>query len=156
ASRALYKKAFPRAEALAGYLGAVENGYSFDAFAGDTGVGTFGGSEDHTAILCARPDALVQFSFCPVRFERQVPLPKDHDLVLASCGVTAEKIGGAREAYNRLSRSTQQLAALWREATGRADATLGDALASSSDAATRLLAMASACDQELRGRLEQF
>ncbi|HEV8445974.1 MAG TPA: galactokinase family protein [Gemmatimonadaceae bacterium] len=156
ASRDLYQRVFPRTDVLAGYLGAVENGYAFEAFAGDTGVGTFGGSEDHTAILCARPDALIQYSFCPVRFERQVPLPKDHELVLASCGVVAEKIGGAREAYNRLSRSTQELAARWRETTGRGDATLGDALASSPDGAARLLAMASDCDAELRERLEQF
>jgi galactokinase len=156
ASRDAYRRAFPRPEALAGYLGAVENGYSFEQFAGDTGVGTFGGSEDHTAILCARPDALIQYSFCPVRFERHVPLPKDHELVLASCGVVAEKIGGAREAYNRLSRSTQELASRWRQLTGRDDATLGDALASSSDATERLLAMAADCDDELRERLEQF
>ena len=155
-SRDAYRRVFPSPEALAGYLGAVENGYTFEQFAGDTGVGTFGGSEDHTAILCARPDALIQYSFCPVRFERQVPLPKDHELVLASCGVVAEKIGGAREAYNRLSRSTQELASQWRQLTGRDDATLGDALASSSDAATRLLAMASGRDDELRERLEQF
>src|SRR5262249_38085744 len=156
ASRALYKKAFPRAEALAGYLGAVENGYSFDAFAGDTGVGTFGGSEDHTAILCARPNALIQYSFCPVRFERQVPLPNDHELVLASCGVAAEKIGAAPEAYNRLSRSTQELAARWRRVTGGGDATLGEALASSPDGAARLRAMAQDCDVEARERLDQF
>jgi galactokinase len=155
-SREVYRTVFPRAEALAGYLGAVENGYAFDAFAGDMGVGTFGGSEDHTAILCARPDALVQYSFCPVRFERQVPLPKDHELVLASCGVVAEKIGGAREAYNRLSRSTQELASRWRQLTGRGDATIGNALASSPDGAARLLEMAEECDLELRERLEQF
>ncbi len=39
---------------LAGYLGTVENGQTFGPLAGDKGVGTFGGSEDHTAILCCR------------------------------------------------------------------------------------------------------
>src|SRR5262249_20813902 len=98
----------------------------------------------------------IQYSFCPVRFERQVPLPKDHELVLASCGVAAEKIGAAREAYNRLSRSTQELAARWRRVTGRGDATLGEALASSPDGAARLRAMAQDCDVEARERLDQF
>ena len=35
----------------AGYLGAVENGLTFGTLAGTSGVGTHGGSEDHTAIL---------------------------------------------------------------------------------------------------------
>ena len=42
-------------EELAGYLGAIENGHAYGDLAGDRGVGTFGGSEDHTAILCAVP-----------------------------------------------------------------------------------------------------
>ena len=42
---------------LAGYLATIENGQSYGPLAGDRGVGTFGGSEDHTAILCAGPDA---------------------------------------------------------------------------------------------------
>ena len=59
-------------EDLAGYLGAVE-----------TGVGTQGGSQDHVAILCSRPNELGQYSFRPVRHERQVPLPRDHVFVVA-------------------------------------------------------------------------
>src|SRR5699024_5011560 len=43
-------------EQLGEYLGTVENGQSFGALAGHRGVGTFGGSEDHTAMLCAVPD----------------------------------------------------------------------------------------------------
>ena len=39
---------------LAGYLGAVENGLTFGSLAGTSGVGTHGGSEDHTAILTCR------------------------------------------------------------------------------------------------------
>ena len=41
-------------EILAGYLATIENGQSFGSLAGDRGVGTFGGSEDHTAICCCR------------------------------------------------------------------------------------------------------
>lgn len=154
--RADYRREFPTLEQLAGYLGAVENGYSYGAFAGDVGVGTFGGSEDHTAILCARPSSLVQYSFCPVRFERTIPLPTDHELVIAYSGVTAEKIGAVREHYNRLSLDTQRLAAHWHDVTGRDDATLGDALASAPDAASRMLSMVREGKIDLHDRLTQF
>ncbi len=154
--RAEFRRELPSLEQIAGYLGAVENGYGYGAFAGDVGVGTFGGSEDHTAILCALPGALVQYSFCPVRFERAVPLPADHELVIAYSGVTAEKIGAAREHYNRLSLATQELAAHWYDITGRDDATLGDALASAPDAAARMLAMLHADRGDLHDRLTQF
>ena len=154
--RAEYRRVFPSLDRLAEYLGAVENGYAFEGFAGDAGVGTFGGSEDHTAILCARAGQLVQFSFCPVRFERVVPLPADHELVIAYSGVTAEKIGAVREHYNRLSQATQELAAQWRAATGRADATLGDVVASAPDAADRILSMTRNAKSDLHDRLSQF
>ncbi len=156
AERAEYRRELSVLERLAGYLGAVENGYSYGGFAGDVGVGTFGGSEDHTAILCARPAALVQYSFCPVRFEREIPLPTDHELVIAYSGVTAEKIGGAREHYNRLSQSTQELAAHWHDVTGRDDPTLGDVIASAPDAAARMVAMVRDGKAELHDRLTQF
>src|SRR4029453_4024202 len=38
----------------AGYYACIENGLSFAALTGDTGVGTHGGSEDHVAMTCAR------------------------------------------------------------------------------------------------------
>jgi len=151
-----FQRFFPSLDRLAEYLGAVENGYAYEGFAGDAGVGTFGGSEDHTAILCARPGQLVQYSFCPVRFERVVPLPADHELVIAYSGVTAEKIGAVREHYNRLSRATQELAAQWRAATGRDDATLGDVVASAPDAADRILSMVRDAKSDLHDRLSQF
>ncbi|HWH53469.1 MAG TPA: galactokinase family protein [Gemmatimonadaceae bacterium] len=103
ASRPAYLRAIPTAAALAEYLGAVENGLAYGELAGERGVGTFGGSEDHTAILCAKEDALVQYSFCPVRHERTVPLPRDCAFIIASSGVTAEKSGAALERYNRLA-----------------------------------------------------
>jgi galactokinase len=154
--RAEYRRLFPSLDRLAEYLGAVENGYAYEGFAGDAGVGTFGGSEDHTAILCARPGQLVQYSFCPVRFERAVPLPADHELVIAYSGVTAEKIGAVREHYNRLSQATQELAAHWRAATSRDDATLGDVVASAPDAADRILSMVRDAKSDLHDRLSQF
>ena len=65
-----YRENLGNPTALAGYLGTVENGQSFGPLAGDRGVGTFGGSEDHTAILCAQPGRVSQYSYCPVEFQR--------------------------------------------------------------------------------------
>jgi len=124
-----YSAAIGSTEDLAGYLGAVENGLSFGALAGDAGVGTMGGSEDHTAILCARPGRLVQYSYAPVRFEGDVPLPAGFCFAIGSSGVRAEKAGAALQSYNRLSTATRRLVELWRgPGAGDAD-TLADIVA---------------------------
>ena len=160
-----YRAAIRSPEDLAGYLGTIENGESFPggdrgddgnrsdggnrgdgddrddgtaALPGDRGVGTFGGSEDHTAMICGRPGALVQYAYAPVRFERAVPLPEDHVFVVADSGVVAEKTGAARERYNSLSAMAAALLRLWRADTGRDEATLAAAIASSPAAADRL------------------
>ena len=133
-----YRRALPNADDLAGYLGAVENGAPFGSLAGDRGVGTFSGSQDHTAILCSRAGALVQYSFAPVQFERAVPLPYDHVFVIGASGVLAEKTGGALDLYNRQARRVHALVDRWRAATGRNDATLAAVLASSPDALAQL------------------
>jgi galactokinase len=133
-----YRRAIPDADHLAGYLGAVEGGAPFGSLDGDRGVGTFSGSQDHTAILCSRAGALVQYSFAPVRFERAVPLPADHVFVIGASGVIAEKTGAAQVLYNRQARRVHALLDRWRAATGRTDATLGAVLASSDDAIDRL------------------
>lgn len=123
---------------LAGYAATVENGESFGSLQGDRGVGTFGGSEDHTAILLAQPGKLVQYAYCPVRPEQVLPLPAECLFCIGQSGVVAEKTGEAREKYNAASRAARRIVELWRRATGRDDATLADALASSPDAAGRL------------------
>lgn len=133
-----YRGSLPHADDLAGYLGAVESGAAFGALAGDRGVGTFSGSQDHTAILCSRAGSLVQYAFAPVRFERAVPLPADHVFVIGASGVLAEKTGAALELYNAQARRVHALLARWRAATRREDATLGAALASSPDALDRM------------------
>jgi galactokinase len=128
-TRPAYRQAIDSPEALAGYLATVENGQSFGALTGDRGVGTFGGSEDHTAMLCARGGELSQYSFCPVRHERQVAFPSDRVLVVAVSGVVAEKTGAAREAYNRASLMVRALLDAWNAVTGRSDACLAAAVA---------------------------
>lgn len=157
-----FKTAFGERTDLAGYLGAVENGRAFGAFPGDDGVGTFGGSEDHTAILCCKPNTLSQFSYAPVVHEGDVALADDVVFAIASSGVRANKTGGALASYNRLSRATSVLLNAWNALTSRHDATLAQALASRSDArpylAEHLSRFASPdyTEQDLQARLDQF
>ena len=142
-------------EDVAEYLGTVENGQDFRALTGDAGVGTFGGSEDHTAMLCCRVGELSQYSFCPVRHERQVPMPPDYTLAGAVSGVVAEKTRAARESYNRASLTAREVLSTWNRATGRHDPTLRAALDSADDAYDRLFTMLGP-DGSLRERLHQF
>jgi galactokinase len=123
---------------LAGYLATIENGQSYGKLAGDRGVGTFGGSEDHTAILCARPGRIRQYAYCPVRFEKDLSLPPECTLAVATSGVVAEKTGAARDRYNRASRLATALAELWRDRTGRAEPHLAAVLRSGPDATDEL------------------
>ena len=133
---------------LAGYLGTVENGQSFGTLEGDRGVGTFGGSEDHTAILCAVPNQISQYAYCPVEFEKLLPVPSGYVFAVGTSGVVAEKTGAALEKYNRASRLTSALIKLWRRETGRNDPHLAAALGSSPDAAERLRSFVNAAAGE--------
>jgi galactokinase len=136
--RSEYKKNIVTEEDLAGYLGTVENGQSFGGLAGSKGVGTFGGSQDHTAILCSSTGELRQYSFCPVNHERSIKLPCDYLFVIGVSGVSADKTGDALEKYNRVSLLASEVLAIWRSATGRADTTLIAAATSSADAPARM------------------
>jgi galactokinase len=133
-----YGAAIHSLEDLAGYLGCVENGYAFGTLAGDEGVGTFGGSEDHTAILCSRAGHLSRFSFCPVRAEGAVALSRDWTFVIAVSGVPSDKTGDAKERYNLASLSASAVLELWNEATGRSDPTLAAAAGLTPDAPDRI------------------
>lgn len=126
---------------LAGYLATIENGQSFGSLEGDHGVGTCGGSEDHTAILCAEPNSISQYAFCPVEFEKAITMPSGYLFAVAASGVAAEKTGAAGEKYNVVSRLASALVELWRRETGRDDAHLAAALGSSPDAVERLQAI---------------
>ncbi|TMG81730.1 MAG: hypothetical protein E6H78_16305 [Betaproteobacteria bacterium] len=138
ASRSEYAAAIRTPEDLAEYLGCIENGEAFRDLAGDRGVGTRGGSQDHTAILCARPCRLAQYAFAPVQFERQVPFPSDHALVVAASGVAAAKTGDAMKAYNRAAQRAAAALHAWRLGTGSRAKTLATALAEAPNAVSRL------------------
>jgi galactokinase len=155
-----FRHAIHSKEDLAGFLAAIESGYTFGPFPGDTGVGIFGGSEDHTAILCCEAGRLAVYSFNPVRHERTVPLDPGLRFVIASSGIAAEKAGGARELYNRASVATRRILELWNAATGRADRSLAAAVATDAGAADRIRAIVrDRADEDreyLAGRFEQF
>jgi galactokinase len=157
-----YRAAIAGPTDLAGYLGTVENGRSFGPLAGDQGVGTFGGSEDHTAILCCRAATLSQYRFAPVQFERDVPMPAGHVFTIAFSGLLAEKTGAALATYNRASHAAARVLEIWREASGRQVSSLEAAVAEDDGAAAAIrAAVAVSGDTEfgadlLRKRFDQF
>ncbi len=129
ASTAAWRESLDTPEALAGYLGCIENGQDYGPFKGDRGVGTFGGSQDHTAILCCHADRVSRYAFCPVTLEAEIPWPDTMALVIAVSGVRARKSGPEREAYNRLAVATRRILDRWREASGSSASTLAAAVA---------------------------
>jgi galactokinase len=152
--RESWAHALASGESLASYLATVENGRRFQAFEGDGGVGTAGGSEDHLAILCSRAGELRQYAFDPVRLERVVALPDGLVFAVASSGVEARKTGGARERYNHASRLAAEVLDVWRTRTGRQDPSLGAALRSAPGACDRLRGLLAA--PALVARLDHF
>jgi galactokinase len=127
-------------EDRAGYLGCLENGQTYKSLAGDAGVGTFGGSQDHTAVLASESDYLKQYSFCPVRFERAVKLPGDCVFVMGVSGVIADKTGSAKASYNRASLAVRSILDIWRKASGADSPSLAAAATVSPDAPDRIRA----------------
>ena len=145
-----------------GYIATHENGQTFGTLVGDKGVGTFGGSEDHTAILCCRPKSLSLYSYCPVRFERHIAMPEGYTFAIGSSGVVAEKTGTALAKYNRASLLAREAVKAWNLATGRQDPHLAAAIASRPDAYERILVAVREMNEpgfpwaELVMRTEQF
>jgi galactokinase len=137
----------------AGYYACIENGRDFGSLAGDAGVGTHGGSEDHTAILTGAPDQVSAFAFVPPRATGTAVVPRDWRFVIGTCGVRANKTGGARSAYNKLSADAAALLARWNAHHSSAPPapSLGAALATPGSA-DLLRSLAG----DLRPRLDHF
>ena len=106
-----YKNNIHTALELADYLGHVENGQTYKGLVGEVGVGTFGGSQDHAAILCSKAGFLRLFSFQPSRFLDEVALPEEYCFVIGCSGVKAEKTRSARVLYNRCALLVQDILA---------------------------------------------
>ena len=134
------RAAIPSLPDLADYVGAIESGRPFPGLQVEKakGVGVRGGSQDHTAILCSRPGALLQARFGPVELERYVAMPSGLVFVIGVSGVRASKAAGARARYNRLSDLATRIAELWRADTGSSEPHLGAILDTGPDASARL------------------
>lgn len=117
----------------AGYYACIENGSSFGSLAGDSGVGTHGGSEDHAAILTGTAGHVSPFTFVPMQALGIVRIPSRWRFVLTPSGVPAQKAGPALEAYNRLSHATRILLQLWNENATRPASSLREALIGSGE-----------------------
>ena len=102
-------------EDLAGFAGAIESGADWRDLKGDDGVGTRGGSQDHTAILCAREGMLSLFGYQPIRCHERVGLPDSVSFLVAGSGVKARKTGEAKHAYNRASQRAAHVARLYSQ-----------------------------------------
>ena len=158
-------KAMPDRLSLAGYLAAVEGGRAWRDLPGTSGVGTRGGSEDHTGMLCGTRDRLLLAEFDPMRVERTISFPSQWALVVGVTGVLAHKTGAALEDYNRGPSTVQTVLARWNETTGRADASLagavrhlvGDATGEQAAGDPALKDLLRLCDPGYeRQRIEQF
>ncbi len=101
--------------ALGEFLGAVESGRAWRGLASDAGVGTHGGSQDQTAILCSAAGGLTAFDFFDARCQPAVKLPPELTVVIATSGVVARKTGAAMAAYNHVSQRAAASLAFWRD-----------------------------------------
>jgi galactokinase len=161
-SRPEYLATIRTEDDLAGYAGSIESGLDFHALRGDRGVGTLSGSEDQTAMFRSRPGMLVQYAFCPVRFERAITLPDGYTFVIAASGVVAQKTADALPRYNALALKARAVADAWRASRGGSATTMGEVLATCPEAATEMAVVLAAhrhdvfTPSELHDRFEQF
>lgn len=133
-----WKQHLRRIEDLAWYLGCVENGLNFPGLPGSAGVGTNGGSEDHTAILACKTDHASLYRFVPVTPIDDTRMPREWMFVIASSGIQADKAGSVMHRYNRASNGARALHAIWNRRAGRPAPSLADALMSAPEATDRL------------------
>lgn len=103
---------------LAMYLACAENGQTFRELVGGRGVGTFGGSEDHTAILNGRAGHLSLFQYAPTVPKGEFVWPQDWQFVVAFSGVRAEKTKEALERYNWVSLRARAAVEAYNRAFG--------------------------------------
>lgn len=114
--------------ALAGYLAAIENGGRYGELAGVSGVGTSGGSLDHTGMLASTQGELSYVQFDPTTRLGQVALPEDWVFVVGVSGVLAEKTGAARDLYNRGPATLKSWLVGWNAQTGSKDTSVQQVL----------------------------
>lgn len=116
-------------EDVASYFGCIENGLDFAGLSGTAGVGTHGGSEDHTAIMACRAGHVSQFRFIPAVPLGATALPPDWTFVVAPSGVHADKAGSVKDRFNRAALLARALLACWNRAESAPARSLAAALA---------------------------
>jgi galactokinase len=156
--RSVWKKHISGPLALAEYCGAIEMGGAFGPFAGERGVGTRGGAQDHTAILCNEAESVGAFRYLPAELVGRAAFPAHWSILVGVSGVRATKTGGARADYNRASDLVRSLLSLWNASERRADPSLACALRSAPDAGERMARIALGTHEAPwhLSRLEQF
>ncbi|MDQ8155651.1 MAG: hypothetical protein P3B98_13455, partial [Gemmatimonadota bacterium] len=148
--------------AFAQYCAALESGAAWGPFAGDTGVGTRGGAQDHIAICASRERMVGMYGYLPGRVIQRVAWPTAWRIVVATSGVRATKTGNAMHAYNRVADSVRALVHVWNVDTRRDDATLSDVIESGPGALDHALSLVERAASEtvsaeyLRGRVRQY
>lgn len=138
---------------VAGYYACLENGRSFGGLRGSGGVGTHGGSEDHSAIVNGRPHHVLAFAFVPSRARGSARVPDDWQFVIATSGVAANKTGRAQDAYNQLSADAEALLQLWNDGSAARPRAVSLAAALATPGAAEWLRGAAG---RLTNRLEHF
>ncbi|MBI2408606.1 MAG: galactokinase [Gemmatimonadetes bacterium] len=148
--------------AFAQYCAAIESGAAWGPFAGDAGVGTRGGAQDHIAIVASETGTVGAYTYLPGRVMQRARWPDAWRIIVATSGVKATKTGNAMHAYNRVADSVRAMVGVWNADTGRSDATLAEALHSSPAAFEQLLTLAPRAASEnvsadyLRARVAQY
>lgn len=127
-SSELWQRNMPNRLSLAGYLAGVEAGRPWRELAGAEGVGTQGGSEDHTGMLCGEEGTLLRAGFAPLEIRERVNWPDEWAIVVGVSGVLAEKTGAALADYNRGPYTLRDFLARWNAHTGRDEASLASAV----------------------------
>ncbi len=104
--------------ALSMYLSCFENGKPFGNLTGGEGVGTFGGSLDHTSIILCQPGRLLLAKYCPTEILDYIDWPKDLLLLSLYTGARAEKTKGAQALYNFAAKRASLAVDIWNAETG--------------------------------------
>ncbi len=153
-----WRQAIHTPEDHATYCGCIESGAGFGPLAGAPGVGTHGGSEDHTAILLGQPGRLGHYRFVPTQLIASVPCPADWTFVVATSGVHADKAGAVRDRYNRATELARTLVRLWNQAMASAEPSLAAIVAQpfAVDELSRLARSAASDAAPLLDRLQHF
>ncbi|HOX36763.1 MAG TPA: galactokinase family protein [Candidatus Brocadiia bacterium] len=104
------------------YLACCENGQSFVKgkviLDGSAGVGTFGGSQDQTAIFTAKQGKLTVNRYCPTFWELDVDWPADLSIAISFSGYRASKTQEVKDAFNRLSLRARTIPEAYAAAGG--------------------------------------